>query len=463
MKQFFKMMFASAFGAFLALMLIGIIFVISLVGIIAGVSAESTASYSPKPRESIFKISLENVMYDSVEDNPFAIITGDDKALSLRDILTSIQKAKEQNAIKGIYLDVGLFSAGTSSLDAIRRALIDFKESGKFVVAYADRYTQGGYYLASAADKVYLNPLGVVALTGLASQTTFRKGLLEKAGIEMMVFKVGTYKGAVEPYLGDKLSDANRAQITSYQSHIWKNIINGIAESRHIPASDVNRFADEGLYFADPSEAVKHGLIDELMYRSDVEKYLMEQAGQTGKRMKTLTVDKVNRIKKVTREYHNKIAVLYAEGEITESISSSPFSTQNCITEKMANELIKLKDNEDVKAVVIRVNSPGGSAYVSDQIWKQVTELKKSKPVVVSMGNVAASGGYYISCAANKIVAEKNTLTGSIGIFGIFPNVSGLFQKLALTTEVVKTNKYADLGDYSRPMNDDEKALIQGY
>lgn len=465
MKQFFKMMFASTLGFFVGLMLAGMIAIVFMIGMVAGLSSNSQAVYTPKAENSVFKIAFEGDIRESAEENPFTnLLTGREPDLSLRDLLKSIRHAKEQESVKGIYLDMGVFSGGTASLDAVRRALMDFKESGKFIVAYADNYTQGGYYLASVADKIYLNPQGILGLTGLSSQTMFYKGLLQKIGVEMMVFKVGTYKGAVEPFIADKLSDANREQITSYQNSIWGNITKGIAKSRNITVEDVNRFADEGAFFASPEKAVEYKLIDELKYRSEVEKYLIEQSGQTGDKLKTVGLSNMKNVKKTEREYRNKIAIVYAEGEITQQIISSPYSGNfPCISEKINDDLRKLADNKDVKAVVLRINSPGGSAYTSEQIWKQVYELKKKKPVVVSMGSVAASGGYYIASGASKIIAEPNTLTGSIGIFGMFPNTAGLFNKLALTTDIVKTNRYADFGDPARPMTDDEKALIQGY
>lgn len=465
MKQFFKMMFASTLGFFVGLMLAGVIAIVFMIGMVAGLSSNSQAVYTPKAENSVFKIAFEGDIRESAEENPFTnLLTGRESDLSLRDLLKSIRHAKEQESVKGIYLDMGVFSGGTASLDAVRRALMDFKESGKFIVAYADSYTQGGYYLASVADKIYLNPQGILGLTGLSSQTMFYKGLLQKIGVEMMVFKVGTYKGAVEPFIADKLSDANREQITSYQNSIWGNITKGIAKCRNITVEDVNRFADEGAFFASPEKAVEYKLIDELKYRSEVEKYLIEQSGQTGDKLKTVGLSNMKNVKKTEREYRNKIAIVYAEGEIMQQIISSPYSGNfPCISEKINDDLKKLADNEDVKAVVLRINSPGGSAYTSEQIWKQVYELKKKKPVVVSMGSVAASGGYYIASGASKIIAEPNTLTGSIGIFGMFPNTAGLFNKLALTTDIVKTNRYADFGDPARPMTDDEKALIQGY
>lgn len=458
-------MFASTLGFFVGLMLAGVIAIVFMIGMVAGLSSNSQAVYTPKAENSVFKIAFEGDIRESAEENPFTnLLTGREPDLSLRDLLKSIRHAKEQESVKGIYLDMGVFSGGTASLDAVRRALMDFKESGKFIVAYADNYTQGGYYLASVADKIYLNPQGILGLTGLSSRTMFYKGLLQKIGVEMMVFKVGTYKGAVEPFIADKLSDANREQITSYQNSIWGNITKGIAKSRNITVEDVNRFADEGAFFASPEKAVEYKLIDELKYRSEVEKYLIEQSGQTGDKLKTVGLSNMKNVKKTEREYRNKIAIVYAEGEITQQIISSPYSGNfPCISEKINDDLRKLADNKDVKAVVLRINSPGGSAYTSEQIWKQVYELKKKKPVVVSMGSVAASGGYYIASGASKIIAEPNTLTGSIGIFGMFPNTAGLFNKLALTTDIVKTNRYADFGDPARPMTDDEKALIQGY
>ncbi|MDR1102489.1 MAG: signal peptide peptidase SppA [Tannerella sp.] len=463
MKQFFKMMFASTLGAIFAFVLLAVVTGLLSVALLASIGSQSNATPVLQSGESIFRLSLSGAMLDSPADNSLSLLLGEEETLSLKDILTAIRNAREQNTVKGIYLDMGVFQTGTAGLDAIRRALTDFRESGKFIIAYADSYTQGSYYLASVANQVYLNPQGILGLTGMASQTLFYRGLMEKAGIEMNVFKVGTYKGAVEPFISDRLSDANREQITSYINGIWNRVVNGIAESRQIPASTVAEFVDEGLFFADPARAVECQLIDGLKFRSDVEDLLKEEAGQTGRRLKTAALGKMKKIGKKARKYRNKIAVVYAEGEITQSPVSSPYRMEKQITEDLADELRKLKEDEQVKAVVLRVNSPGGSAYVSEQIWKQVSELKKSKPVVVSMGNVAASGGYYISCAASKIVAEANTLTGSIGVFGIFPNATGLFEKLALGSEVVKTGRYADMGNVARPMTDGEKALIQGY
>ena len=443
------------------LFLISIVFVFTLIGIATSMS--STPDYTPKSN-TVYKLTLDGSLSDNIQENPIAMLMGEtEKALSLKDILSTIQTAKENKNIKGIYIEAKSLSTGTASLEAIRRALVDFKDSGKFIVAYSDNYTQGCYYLCSVADKVFLNPQGTLGLIGMASQTMFYKELLKKVGVDMMIFKVGTYKGAVEPFMLDKLSDANREQIQSYMGSIWENVTTGIAEARNIPVIDINNFANEGYAFAAAEKAVECGLIDELKYRTEAEEYIKELAGQSDKRLQTADISKIKSIKTIDREKTDRIAILYAEGEIKPEQPSSPYNAEQAITEKVANELIKLKNDENVKAVVFRVNSPGGSAFVSEQIWRQVVELKKVKPIVVSMGDVAASGGYYISCAASKIVAEPNTLTGSIGIFGIFPNVTGLFNKLSLTTDIVKTNTYADLGDMSRPMREDEKVLIQSF
>jgi protease-4 len=464
MKQFFKMMFASILGVFISVSILMLIGFVMFIGMISSIKTSSFDSM-PQSDEKVFKLSLNGGLAEVTTESPFGSLFGSEKPLSLKDILSAIEAAKENDNIEGIYLDVSSLATGTANVDAIRRELLDFKSSGKFIVAYADNYTQQCYYLSSVADKVFLNPLGLLQLTGFASQTTFYKGILKKAGIEMLVFKVGTYKGAVEPFMLDKLSDANRAQITSYQRGIWNNIVGNIASARNLSEDRINDFADNGFMFAPAGKAVEYGLIDELKYREDSENYIKELIGiESDKKLKTISIGRMKNLKKKgSAKKGDQIAVIYAEGEITSSDNVSQYDNTNYITEKLVDELIKLKKDDKIKAVVLRVNSPGGSGYVSEQIWKQVNELKKKKKIVVSMGNVAASGGYYISCAADKIISEANTLTGSIGVFGIFPNATGLFEKMDLTTDVVKTNKYADFGDISRPMRDDEKAIMQGY
>ena len=460
MKQFFKMMFASVLGVIVGVTVLVVVGVMMGVGLLT--MSTSSSTYVPQ-KQTILKLSLSGALKDHATENPLASFMGDDlQVLSLSDVLDAIQVAKENPHVAGIYLKAGYFSAGGASLLEIRRALIDFKQSGKFIVAYADNYTQGTYFVCATADKVFLNPQGALGIQGLALETTFYKGLLKKAGVEMQVFKVGTYKGAVEPYLLDHLSDANREQMTAYLSSTWNVLRAGIAESRNLQPAVIDRFSNEGLSFADAEEAVKMGFVDELRYAPEVETYLKEKVGMSDEKLRLATCQQIASLKPAPSNAKQRIAVMYAEGEIMPEAADQQYNMASLITEKMARELIKLKEDEAVKAVVIRVNSPGGSAYVSDQIWKQVKALKEEKPVVVSMGNVAASGGYYISCAANQIVAEPNTLTGSIGVFGMFPNMTGLFEKLDVTSDVVKTHAFTDLGNIARPMTADEKVLVQG-
>lgn len=461
MKQFFKTVFASTLGVLIASGIFIICSIFFILGVVA--SADSTSTYKPE-KNTVFKLSLAGTLSDQAVQNPFAELMGEsDDQMSVADVIKAIRRAKDNANIKGIYLEAEHISGGFAGLEAIRRELKDFKDSGKFIVSYGDAYSQGDYYLCSVADSVFLNPQGTVALTGLVSQGLFFTGLAEKLGAEYYIFKVGTYKGAVEPFFLKKFSDANREQLTSFLSNVWSNVTTAVEEDRNISAEQLNKYLNEGLAMGDAANAIDYKLADALRYRYEVENSVKALAGQDVKgKLKTAGVDKVSTIEVKTKESKNKIAVLYAEGEITEDESSSPLSVgDKVITEKMAKELRKLKEDEDVKAVVFRVNSPGGNAYISEQIWKEVAELKAVKPIVVSMGDYAASGGYYIACGANKIIAERTTLTGSIGVFAVFRNLAGTFDKVGVTTDVVKTNTYADLGDISRPMREDEKALIQ--
>lgn len=460
MKQFIKSMFASVLGVLIAMGVIILGGLALLMGIAA--SSGSSSTYVPKDN-SVLKLSLKGSLSDTATENPFGSLMGEeDESLAVQDVVKAIRTAKVNEKIKGIYLDAVGVSGGFAGFEAIRRELVDFKESGKFIVAYSDMYTQGCYYLASVADSVFVNPQGGAGLVGLASQGLFIKDLAAKLGIEYYIFKVGTYKSAVEPYFMDKFSDANREQLTSFLGSIWGNMTSAICESRHIQPDEMNRFLNEGLAMEDAQVLVDYKLVDGLRYRKEAEDCVKRMAGQDLKeKMVTSSVKNLLSVKQDKKEKENKIAVLYAEGSIQDDDNSFMSAGASIISEKMADELRKLADDEDVKAVVFRVNSPGGSAYISEQIWKAVTELKEEKPIVVSMGDYAASGGYYISCAANKIVAEKTTLTGSIGVFGVVRNMAGTAQKLGVKTDIVKTNTYADLGDMTRPMREDEKALIQ--
>ena len=411
------------------------------------------------------KVMLNGTLAERSQENPLDILMKDDyKTYGLDDVLSSIRKAKENENIKGIYIQANSLSAGYASLEEIRHALKDFKESGKFIVAYGDSYTQSLYYLSSIADKVMLNPQGMLEWRGLAATPMFFKDLLEKIGVEMQVFKVGTYKSAVEPFIATEMSPANREQVNVYLSSVWGQITGDIAESRNLSVEALNKEADRMLMFYPAEESVKNGLVDTLIYKNDVRDYLKTLVGiDKDDDMPVLGIqDMVNVKKNVPKDKSgNVIAVYYAYGEIDGGSSAS--TEEGINSEKVIRDLRKLKDDENVKAVVLRVNSPGGSAYGSEQIWYAVEQLKKEKPVIVSMGDYAASGGYYIACNADTIVAEPTTLTGSIGIFGMMPNAKGLTEKLGLNFDVVKTNPYADFGNLTRPMNDGEKGLMQMY
>lgn len=461
MKSFFKTMFASTFGVLIAF---GVL-ILGGISMLIGIAATSSSNpvYSPKDN-TVFKLSLNGMVSDQVSENPLGELLGDESPkMSLMDVTKAIRNAKANDKIKGIYLDASNMAGGFASYEAIRRELEDFKSSGKFIVSYADFYTQGTYYLSSVADSVFVNPQGSINLIGLASQGIFFKNLAAKFGVEFYIFKVGTYKSAVEPFFMDKFSDANREQLTSFLGSIWGNMTEGICKSRSISKENLDRFVNEGLAMGDAKLMVDYKLADALAYRSEAEACVKRMAGQKlDEKMVSADVKKMISIMDNTKEKSDKIAVLYAEGEINEKSNSPMNMDQAVISEDMVDELHKLAKDENVKAVVFRVNSPGGSAYISEQIWKAVVDLKAVKPIVVSMGDYAASGGYYISCAANKIIAEHTTLTGSIGVFGVLNNAAGTFKLLDVTTDVVKTNTYADMGDMSRPMREDEKALIQG-
>lgn len=458
MKGFIKSLFASILGCFIVL---GIFFLI-MFAILASISVSSGNNFNLKDN-TVLILKLDGILQDRVEEsNPFQeMIFGKSTTnIGLDEVLSSIKKAKENDKIKGIYINVGTFRASSASLKEIRNELEDFKTSGKFIISYADIYTQGAYYLSSISDKVILNTKGMLDLHGLSAEPTFYKGLLDKLGIEIQIFKVGTFKSAVEPFMLDKMSDANREQVTSYLNGVWSVILNDISDSRKISIEDLNAIADEMPLLKKQDYYLAKNLVDTLMYETEVDNYLKTLVGVQNKNdIKKASISDMGSVPFIKKgDYKNVIAVLYAQGDITNGTG------RDGITDGFfVKEIEKLKDDDKVKAVVFRVNSGGGSASASEQIWKAITDLKEKKPVVVSMGDYAASGGYYISCNASKIIAQPNTLTGSIGIFGMFPNLKGLSDKFGLTYDNVKTNKFADFGDLTRPMRADEKEMMQGY
>lgn len=459
MKDFFKFTLATVTGIILSSV---VLFFISILILFSGVS--SSESETQVRKNSIMMLDLNGVLVERSQSNPWDILLGDDEAsLGLDDVLSSIQKAKENEDIKGIYLQAGAFSAGFAALEEIRQALEDFKSSGKFIVAYGDQYTQRLYYLASVADKVLLNPQGMIEWRGLASAPVFYRDMLKKIGIEMQIFKVGTYKSAVEPFISTEMSNANREQVTTFLNSTWEQVANDVSISRNINTKQLNDYANQMLMFHPAQKSVNCGLADTLIYKNNVRDYLKMMAGlNKDDRMPVLSLkDMINVRKNVPKDKSgNIVAVYYAFGEI-DGAGSYANENSGIKSKKVIRDLRKLKDDDDVKAVVLRINSPGGSAYGSEQIWHAVSELKEKKPVIVSMGNYAASGGYYIACNADSIVADPTTLTGSIGIFGMYPNVKGLTDKIGLSFDVVKTNTYSDFGAVGRPMNEGESSLMQ--
>lgn len=463
MKDFFKYVLATVVGMLLFSIVMGVFMVMSMVGIVA--SGEQTKSIKDN---SVLVLNLSGTLDERAQADPMAFIKGEDtEATGLDDMLTAIRKAKTNDKVKGIYIEAGAFAADSyASLQAVRKALADFRSSGKWIVAYSDSYTQSTYYLASVANKVWVNPQGMIDWHGLASQKIYLKDLLEKVGVKMQVTKVGKYKSAVEMFTVDKMSDADREQTEAYINGIWKNVVNDVAASRHLTASQLNTYADSLITLAPATELVKMKMADQLLYtdqvKAEVKKLLkIDQKDE----IYQLSVSDMANVKDERKE-GDQVAVYYAFGDIVDGAAASPTSLNESVidAQKVCRDLEKLANDDDVKAVVVRVNSGGGSAYASEQIWHQVSELKKKKPVVVSMGGMAASGGYYMSAAANWIVAEPTTLTGSIGIFGMFPDMSNLMtNKLSLHFDLAKTNKYSDFGTQSRAFNADELARLGTY
>jgi protease-4 len=477
MKSFFKMMFASTLGVIIASVILFFFSFIIFIGI--AVSFGSSPPYLLQ-QGSVLKVDLNGIINERKNPNPldFLFEGSSFTTYGLNDILSAIKKAKDNEKISGIYLSAGQTFSGYATMEPIRKALLDFKESGKFIIAYGENFNHRSYYVASVADEIFMNPQGGIDFRGLATSIQFNKGILEKGGIEMQVYKVGTYKSAVEPYIQNKMSDANRKQATSFLNDIWENLLKGISESRGISVEQLNRYADECLIFAHPQTIVDYKLIDGLKYSDEVEAYLKEKLSlDKDAKLKIAGVQDLKTVPEGKKKIsHDKIAVLYAEGEIVSDYVPGFYSENNISAKEYVKELNKLKEDQTVKAVVFRVNSPGGSGYASDQILHAVKELRNVKPVVVSMGDYAASGGYYISCAASKIISEPTTLTGSIGVFALIPNGAQLAKKMGASYDGVSTNRHSNFADDvlsipllgigllpARPLNQEEGMMIQAY
>ena len=464
MKQFFKFVFASFFGMMLFSIVTGFFALCAIVGMITSQDA------TKEPEEnSVLVLNLSGQLSERSDNNFLSQLQGTQvNSLGLDNMIEGIKKAKDNDNIKGIYIEAGAFAADSyASMQALRNALLDFKKSRKWIIAYADTYTQGTYYLSSVADKVYLNPQGQIDWHGLASEPVFIKDLLAKFGVKMQVVKVGAYKSATEMFTGDKMSDANREQTSAYLNSIWGNITKEVGASRGLSVAQLNAYADSMITFADPQEYVKLKLVDGLLYTDQIKTVVKKQLGiDSDDDIEQVTIaDMVNTEAKDQGDENNKVAVYYAYGDIVDGAVGGLFSQGHQIdAQVVCKDLADLAKDKDIKAVVIRINSGGGSAYASEQIWHQIMEMKKLKPVVVSMGGMAASGGYYMSAPANWIVAEPTTITGSIGIFGMFPDVSNLFrEKLGLKFDEVKTNKYADFGTRARPFTEEEMSYLSQY
>lgn len=461
MKDFFKNVFATFVGLFLFVLVTLLLGFVCIFGMV--LSSESTTEIK---NNSVLVINLSGPLNERTEENVITKFVGKTaNETSLEDVLSGIEKAKADKNIKGIYLEAGVFVPNSyAALQEIRDALIDFKKSNKWIVAYGDSYTQGTYYLASVANDVYLNPQGMLDWHGLSTQRIYLKDMLAKFGVKVQVSKVGTYKSATEMFTGDKMSDADRQQTSAYLNGIWKNLLKGVGESRNIPIAKLNEYADSVITFANPTDYLKMKLIDKLLYTDQVRNEIKKRLGiASGEDINQVSLADLKTVK--ADKNGNEIAVYYAYGDIVDApVSGTSLSQHNIVGKDVCKDLKELMDDDDVKAVVIRVNSGGGSAFASEQMWHQIMELKKVKPVVVSMGGYAASGGYYMSVPANWIVAEPTTITGSIGIFGMFPDFSGLAsEKLGIKFDEVKTNKNGTFLSPMRPLTPDEMRMLQVY
>jgi len=460
MKQFLKFTLATIVGIFITSILISLIS-FAIIGAIAGASESATVL---KPN-SVYELTLEGALIDRSQDDPFsnafnqALGKSSDNSIGLDDVLSNINKAKKDANIVGIYLKGGSLSGGIASIKEIRNALIDFKKSGKFVVAYADNYSQRMYYLVSVADKILLNPQGMLELKGLSAQTMFFKGTLDKLGIEMQIVKVGTFKSAVEPLITTKMSDANRLQVTVFMNSIWNTILKEVSASRKIPFEKLNMYADEMLMFQPTEKTKQYALVDSLVYSDQVDSILKMSTKNLKEGDKLVFVKNaaMSKVADAGKYDKNKVAIIYAIGEITDN------EGEGIVSKDMVKTINDVAKDDQVKAVVFRISSPGGSAFASEQICHAITMLKAKKPVIVSMGDYAASGGYYIAAMADKIVAQPTTITGSIGIFGVIPNISGLNQKLGITWDGIKTNKMSDAITINRAFTPEERSLMQNY
>lgn len=461
MKDFIKNVLATMVGMFGFFIVMGVIGMMSIIGMIASGNAAQNVE-----KNSVFVLNLSGTISEQGSENPLSMFTGDNSLNSgLNDILSSIKKAKANDDIKGIYIEAGALAANYATLQEIRNALADFRKSGKWIVAYGDFYTQGAYYVASVADKVYINPKGIVDWHGIGAQTMFYKDFMAKFGVKWEVVKVGTFKSATETFTEEKMSDANRLQTQTFIDGTWRNVCDAVSKSRGISVDSLNSYADSYLALQATETLVKAKMVDGMMYGDQVKDAVKKMMKlEKDDDIAQLTLNDMLNVKDGKVE-GSEIAVYYAEGDIVQDPKAATmFGNNNYIaSRKVCKDLEDLMNDDDVKAVVVRINSGGGDAYASEQMWHQMSELRKVKPVVVSMGDYAASGAYYMSAPASWIVAQPNTLTGSIGIFAVIPDLSGLVTtKLGVRFDEVKTNRNSTFGNLmARPFNAEEKAMLQ--
>lgn len=460
MREFFKYVFATVVGIIISTFLIALLVIVIIAGIVSSIDSDKTVSVASN---SVLYLNLDQSIKERTPNKTFdnlpIIGSGNSKSIGFNDIIIALKRAKKDENIKCIYLNVSSPGAGKATLKEIRDAIIDFKKSKKKIIAYSEVYTQDAYYLASAADKVYLNPEGALEFKGFSSQLTFFKGAMEKIGVEAQIIRVGNYKSAVEPFINDKMSDYNRKQVTAYLGGLYDTFLQGISTTRHIPKDSLFVYANT-YRIRQPQDALTYKMIDGLRYKDEVIDELKSLSGTAKKEtLSTITInDYAANQKPENSDSNNKIAVIYANGDIT----GGEGNDESIGSERISRAIRKARLDDKIKAIVLRVNSGGGSALASDVIWREIILSKKIKPVIASFGDVAASGGYYIACAADSIFVQPNTITGSIGVFGIIPNFQNLLtNKLGITFDEVKTGQYADIMSVNRPLTAGERLIIQ--
>ncbi|MBR3572872.1 MAG: signal peptide peptidase SppA [Bacteroidales bacterium] len=458
-RKFWRVVFGSMLGFFFSMILVSILYMvmlISMIGTLASASKETTTIKN----NSVLQLNLNQSVAERVIETPFDKFNTYNAQIGLNDILACIKNAATDPKIKGIYLNSATVGASPASVKEIHDALVEFKKYGKFIYAYSDVLAQNGYYLASVADKIILNPAGSLDFKGYAFQVMFYKGLIDKLDVDVQILRHGQFKSAVEPYMLDKMSEANREQLTVLSNSLWKVFVDDISAARKIPADSLNAIA-ENLLCATPEDALRLKMVDQLGYPGDMEKLLKSKlnVGEDDD-INFVSISKYKKSIIENTKAAAKIAVVYAVGEISDGKGDN---SRGIYSESFIKEFKKAYKDNDVKAIVLRINSPGGSALASENIWREIENAKKAgKIVVTSMDDYAASGGYYIACNSNYIIAQPNTLTGSIGVFGMIPSFQNLLKnKLGITVDVVKTNQHADYGTGLRPLDEIEMSTIQ--